>query len=196
MMHLEKLPGHIKGEKIQLFLRRHWYVFAVAVFIYILLLVLPPIFYMVVVQGADLQLSEVMQAAVLLLMSAYYLFVWMFFFNTIVDHYLDIWIVTNRRILNIEQEGLFSRTIAEQKLERIQDVTSEVKGLIPTFLNFGNVIIQTAGATVRFIFKDIPNPTNVANKILKVLEQNTSKKENPVLKKKGVIEAIKDALLD
>ena len=105
-------------------------------------------------------------------MSAYYLFIWLFFFHAFVDYYLDIWIVTDRRIVNIEQKGLFAREVSEQKLFRIQDVTSELKGIIPTFLNFGTVYIQTAAEEPRFVFKQIPDPGRVAQTIIKLVEEN------------------------
>ncbi|PIS42146.1 MAG: hypothetical protein COT24_05000 [Candidatus Kerfeldbacteria bacterium CG08_land_8_20_14_0_20_40_16] len=105
---------------------------------------------------------------IILASSAYFLFIWLFFFNHWIDYYLDVWIVTNQRILNIEQEGLFSRTISELNLEMVQDATSEVKGKVATVLNFGNVYVQTAGEEKRFVFEEIPAPRQVASKIIEL----------------------------
>ena len=52
----------------------------------------------------------------------------------------------------------------------MQDITSEVKGFIPTFLNYGNIYIQTAGTQERFIFKDIPNAPEVTQEIIKIVQ--------------------------
>ena len=41
-----------------------------------------------------------------------------------------MWIITNDRILDIEQHGLFARTVSELRLHRVQDVTAEIKALI------------------------------------------------------------------
>lgn len=93
-------------------------------------------------------------------------------FSSFVDYYLDAWILTNEKIINIEQKGLFNRVISEQRLYRVQDITSELKGIIPTFLNYGNVYIQTAGEEERFAFKQVPAPYDVVKKINVLVEEN------------------------
>ncbi len=121
---------------------------------------------------AELFNNQFFAPIVILFVSLYYLYIWLFAFHSFVDYYLDVWIVTNHRVVNIEQKGLFARQVSEQKLYRIQDVTSELKGLIGTFLDFGTVYVQTAGEEARFIFKQIPHPQNVAQKINQLVEEN------------------------
>lgn len=94
----------------------------------------------------------------ILFISTFYLFIWLFGLTTFLDYFLDVWIVTDRRIIDIEQKALFSRTTAELELRRVQDVTAEVEGFAATFLDYGNVYIQTAAEKERFIFKQIPHP--------------------------------------
>ena len=115
----------------------------------------------------DFTWEEGSPTAVLIVLSAssYYLFIWLFFFHHWIDYYLDVWVVTDQRIVNIEQNGLFSRTIAEVNIEKIQDVTSEAKGKLATLLKFGDVHIQTAAEEKRFIFSEVPNPREVAKTI-------------------------------
>jgi uncharacterized membrane protein YdbT with pleckstrin-like domain len=99
----------------------------------------------------------------------YYIFVVTLFFRAWLDYYLDMWVVTSERIVNIEQKGLFSRKISAFRLYRVQDVTAEVKGLLPTFLHYGNVRIQTAGAKENFIFKQISSPYEITKNIIKLV---------------------------
>jgi len=120
-----------------------------------------------------------------LITSLYYLYIWLFIFAVFVDYYLDVWIVTNHRILNIEQKGLFHRVISEQKLYRIQDVTSELKGILPTLFNYGTVHIQTAAEKSRFIFKQVPDPRHVSKKVIMMSEQ--SKKFKRIMEEKEEI---------
>ena len=94
-------------------------------------------------------------------------FVLPFVFVVWTDHYLDSLILTTRRVIDIEQRGLFSREVSSFRLDRVQDITTEVHGLIPTFLNFGNVHIQTAGETRQFIAKFIPDPHAVKTAIMR-----------------------------
>ena len=65
--------------------------------------------------------------------------------------------------------------MAEQRLYRIQDVTSEVKGVLPTIFKYGNIYIQTAGEIERFIFEQIPNPDQIRDYIIKLAEDSKSK---------------------
>ena len=112
-----------------------------------------------------------------LVISSYFLFVWLLFFHAFIDYYLDVWIVTNQRIINIEQRGLFSRTVSEQKLYRVQDITSEVHGFFPTLVHYGDVFIQTAGEETRFVFKQVPHPYDIRKVIINLVEKY--KKEHP-----------------
>jgi uncharacterized membrane protein YdbT with pleckstrin-like domain len=99
------------------------------------------------------------------------LVIWILFFLIWIDYYFDVWIITNKRIINVEQKGLFNRCISELNLEKIQDVTTEVVGVIPTVLNYGDVFIQTAGKTERFKFRKVSDPYHIKDFILKLQAQ-------------------------
>lgn len=92
--------------------------------------------------------------------------IWIVFFVIWIDYYFDIWIVTNQRIIAIYQNGLFGREVSELKFERIQDVSIDVSGIIPTFFNYGDVLVQTAGEVEKFIFVKVPDPYAVKNVIM------------------------------
>lgn len=165
-------------------LRRHWH----AIVRHFLLLVVE-FFLPIIVAYAFFNLADYvfekedpLSIIIILAASVYYLFIWLFFFHHWIDYYLDVWVVTNQRILNIEQEGLFSRTISELNMEMIQDITSEIKGKLATFLNFGNVYVQTAGEEKRFIFEEIPNARQVSSQIL-TLHQKAVKNAATELRK-------------
>lgn len=161
------------GEKIIIFLRRHWLVILLKILFFALAGVLPVFLYFSIRDILSfITKFEVGQAIFVLFASLYYLYLWLFLGAAFVDYYLDVWIVTDRRILNIEQKGLFNRVVAEQRLYRVQDVTSELKGILPTFFNYGIVQIQTAAESQRFIFKDVPDPRGVAKKIMLLAEQS------------------------
>lgn len=108
--------------------------------------------------------------ALILAASAYALGMLLFLFTQFLDYELDVWVVTNDRFVNIEQQGLFARTISELDLWRVQDVTSEVKGVLPTFFNYGDVYVQTAGARERFVLEQVPHPHEVRKLILDMAE--------------------------
>jgi uncharacterized membrane protein YdbT with pleckstrin-like domain len=70
--------------------------------------------------------------------------------------------------VNIEQKGLFVRHISELNFSRIQDVTAEVEGILPTVLNYGDVLVQTAGEESRFIFRQVADPYQVKDMVMKL----------------------------
>lgn len=170
-------PGQHENEQIILFLRRHWFIFFMRLLLIVIAIVgLVLIYFFFNALNSNIKESEFYN---LLLFgeSLATLFIWNFFFILWLDFYLDVWIVTNERIINIEQRGFFYRNISELKLTKIQDVTSEIIGVIPTLLDYGNIYVQTAGEVGRFIFYQIPHPNKVKNVIVELQEREL--KKNP-----------------
>ncbi|MBU1102486.1 PH domain-containing protein [Patescibacteria group bacterium] len=82
------------------------------------------------------------------------------------DWYLDLWILTDQRIIDIEQRNFFNREISECSLGKIQNITSKVRGPLATFLKYGNVEIKTANHETLLTFEQIPNPNQIQNIVL------------------------------
>ena len=83
---------------------------------------------------------------------------WIGFFIEWTDFMLDTWILTNERLVDVEQIALFSRRVSTLSLDRIQDITIEESGLIETFFFFVNVLIQTASEIEQFKVIGAKNP--------------------------------------
>ncbi len=93
-------------------------------------------------------------------------------------YYLDIWIVTNKRIMYIEQVTLFSREITTLRIERIQDATVTFKNFIETMLNFGTLRIQSAGAVTDDLeIRGIPAPDHVKQLVLNEVDRETKERK-------------------
>ncbi len=164
-------PGQHESEKIILFLRRHWFIFFIRLLLIIIsILVLAVLFFLFSSLSSNFSESEY-HNLVVFGESLATLFIWNMFFILWIDYYLDAWIVTDERIINIEQRGFFNRDISELKLMNIQDVTSEIVGVIPTLLNYGNIYVQTAAEKEHFAFNQIPDPNHVKNVIIQLQEK-------------------------
>ncbi len=100
--------------------------------------------------------------------NVFLLAIWVYSFLIWVDYYLDIWVVTSERIINIEQKGLFIRRVSTAEYEKIQDITVEVKGFLQTVINYGDVRIQTAGELENIIFRHVSNPYQLKNLLVKL----------------------------
>lgn len=173
MLHLDQFINKQKDEKVIFFLRRHPIVFFGTTLFILFLIFIPFILYFMIEGGLPSLLSGPVSRPILLLaVSSYELLMWLFLFTQFVDYYLDVWAITTERILNVEQQGLFSRTVSELDMAKVQDVTSEIKGIIPSIFNYGTVYIQTAGETKRFTFEQVPQPHKVRMSVLELVEKD------------------------
>ncbi len=171
MIDFQHLPNAVPDEKVVHVLRRHPITLLTVALGFIVLLISPfLIAYLLPLYQPELFANPVFMALIVMFGSIFFLFAWLFLFQNFMDYYLDVWIVTTKRILNIEQTGLFSRTVSELRLYRIQDVTSTVAGFLHTMFDFGDVEIQTAGEKTRFIFEEIPHPNQISKSILEHAE--------------------------
>jgi len=164
-------------EKIILFLHRHPFVFLKKLIGFLLLASLPFLGYFTFkIYFPSFLENKIIYPLLILFGSLWLIFIWISLFQSWIDYYFDIWVVTNKQIIDVDQVGLFNRTISKQPLSRVQDITVEIKGLFPTILKFGNIYIQTAGEKERFIFYDIKDPYEVARKINKLVSESLEKK--------------------
>ena len=161
-------------EKILMVIRRHWFVMVGPVVLLIILLVFPsiflttvPYFYPALNNSPEIQPMINFSLALYILTVILYLFIWWS------DYYLDIWIITNKRLVDIEQKGLFNRHISEMNVENIQNVTLQIEGLIPTLLKFGNLLVETAGEG-QFKIKDAPNLYEAKDLLLRFSNHHTN----------------------
>ncbi len=101
----------------------------------------------------------------------WWLFLWIGAFNTITYYFLNIWILTTERIIEIRQPRYFSRRISSFFLSRVQDVTSDVNGLIGTLFDFGFIHVETAGESDNFEMHGIRDPNKLRDTILREIDQ-------------------------
>ena len=89
---------------------------------------------------------------------------WYSWWNTIV-------ILTNERILLIDQRGALSRTVSEVPVAKIQDVSFKTKGLFQTLLNYGAVAVKTASSEDVMRIPNVGNPYQLHQEIMKVAQK-------------------------
>lgn len=82
----------------------------------------------------------------------------------------DLYIVTNERIIDIDRKPLWTKSQRrEASLGMIQNVRYEQPTFIATLLNYGNVIVPTAGEGP-FTFERVANPRGVQNEIFRRID--------------------------
>lgn len=93
--------------------------------------------------------------------TSWILIIWMIAWKMWTTYYLDILIITDKRIFNIDQKSFFHRESGSFRIDRIQNVTVNQKGIIQTLLDFGTVHIETAGENEEFIAAYIADPYTI-----------------------------------
>lgn len=159
-----------ENEHIVLLLHKHWFVVArTALGIIFMIVLLPAALLLLPLLTGRLD-PDLASAATGLGIAAYLMMILLFAFFSWMDYYLDMWIVTEKRIIDVDQRGLFSREVSEIPMASVQDVTVEVHGIIQTMLGFGAIKIQTAGER-EFTIDEIPHLGPVKDAILNYAHQ-------------------------
>lgn len=161
-----------ENEQIVKVLHRNWFyllqqffLVIVTVGVFVGALVFLPLFFPDITNGAD-------QSIIVFAQNFFMLAVWIYAWLIWIDYYFDVWIITTERVVNIEQKGLFTRHVSELRFNKIEDVTTEVTGFLPTILNYGDVKIQTAAEEAEFRFRTVSDPYHVKNIIMELQRKN------------------------
>ncbi len=161
-------------EKIIAKVRRHWFYFLKEIAMLFVVLMVPVIIYMLVVYFDLKQYLHIPGDFFwfsIVLSALWGLAWWLGFYVAWTDFYLDVLIVTDKRIFDIEQKGLFFRDSSSFRLDRVQDITIQVEGVMGTLLGFGHIHIQTAGERREFIATFIPHP----HELMTLISQHTDR---------------------
>jgi hypothetical protein len=164
-----------EDERVMKSVRKHWFVLATSLIPFALLAYLPTL--IIPFLGflatalphsgtvATFALSE--NAYVRFAYGLWLLMIWVAAFNTFTRYYLNQWVITTTRIIEIHQYGYFSREVSSVLLVKVQDVNSDVEGIFETLLGYGELIVQSAGTEEHFIMEGIADPQGLRDLIMK-----------------------------
>lgn len=163
-------PGQRNNESVFIFLRRHPLSYISLVIVFVMMIIIGIIIYCIVIYNSDLFIGALYNYGIIFA-NTFLLASVSFAFVALLDYYFDVHIVTDTRIVDIDQNRLFNRQINELSLEDLEDVSVIIKGFFGTLFSYGSVEIQTAGSKPNFIFNDVPNPREVSQLILDLADQ-------------------------
>ena len=159
-------------------MRRHWIVLFFLLMSSLVLALVPLVFLFTPVDFFNINDNPTL---FLFFVSVYYIVWWQLTFYRLMLYLLDVWIITNHRVIDSRQKGFFNRTVSEMKIFKVQDISVEMVGFFATFFNFGNLEIQTAGTEEKFIFEQVPNPAAVKNVIMRTNKNYLEKHSDLVI---------------
>ncbi len=159
------------GEELIRETRKHWFLFVVSLLPYAILALLPyalpNLLSLLPPTVTSFDLRTIPTTLSRPLIGVWLLLVWTSAWGSFTRYYLNLWVLTSRRIVEIEQRGYFSREVSITFLSRVQDVTTDIHGLLPSLLGIGTIRVQSAGATNEFKMHGIPRPEEMRDLILK-----------------------------
>lgn len=164
-----------QDEKIYLVLREHWILPLVKVAFWILLMISVGLAEGLLQSWIPFFYEDLPQALFTVVRSMFAIAASLGLFIIWVMYYLNVQIITDERIVDINQKSLLSHQTSELNLDRFQDVTTEVVGPMANLFDYGVVRVQTAGEMKNFVFNNIPNPHKVAKIILELYENLRAK---------------------
>lgn len=167
-----------KDEKKIAVFRRHWIVMFFEMMVFAFIGIVPVIAIPIAISIVGVEIIPQMQRLFFVLTAIWILFVWIAFFVVYTNYYLDVWIITNKRLIDVEQKGLFTREISTVRIENIQDAVSNIKGFVQTMFNYGEVHVQTSGAEREFVIYDVHDPKRVKDQIMRIQEHISQEKRN------------------
>ena len=169
------------GEHVVLEARKHWFLFLGELLPYAILIVLPFALPKLLVLAPPMaQYASVFDYHTVLGragLGVWLLIWWTSAWGAFTRYFLNAWVLTNMRIVNIKQRRYFYRAVSSLFLSRVQDVTTDVNGVLSSILGIGDIKVQTAGEDVEFMMKGIPHPEKMRDVILRYVStksQNTS----------------------
>ncbi len=74
-------------------------------------------------------------------------------------------LITDTRIIDFDQKGLFSSEVSEIIFENIEDISYNKKGVMATIFNYGSLEIQTAAQKMHIEVKGIKSPDKIQSLI-------------------------------
>lgn len=81
-------------------------------------------------------------------------------------------VVTDMRIVDIDQNGFFDRTVTEAVFKQIDEVNYRVKGFVPTIFRYGTVRIHMRGSAADIEFARMTRPARIHDLINDLREEH------------------------
>jgi len=155
-----KLENMRPWEEIVMVVKRHWIVFVI-IWIYFALAVLTTIG---IYSFAWFNpFSHMINVFFWMIFSLFLYIEWL-------NHELDMYVVSNNRIIWIEQISFLNRAVSECNLWQVQEVNSKTSGLLANIFNYWTLSIQTAWNKTTLQMDFCPESMQAARKVLNIVD--------------------------
>lgn len=73
--------------------------------------------------------------------------------------YFSYYLVTNQRVRQVRQKGLFRKTVVDLGLDKVQSISYEVPGILGGMMGYGTLLLQTQVGNMRISMVKNPEKT-------------------------------------
>lgn len=160
-----RFEGQNPDEKILLLLRAHpitnlsWIIPAILLFF-------APFFIPSLFQLVSLDLSMIPGSFEIVFLIINYLLVLIITFEGFLYWYFNVYIVTDKNIVDVDFHSILFKNIDVAPLRNIEDTSSSMGGIFNAIFHYGHVFIQTAGTAKTIDLANVQRPHQVADFIL------------------------------
>ncbi|MCA9387311.1 hypothetical protein KC669_04725, partial [Candidatus Dojkabacteria bacterium] len=147
-------------EKIYVYIRRHWSEnlgWFIRNFTYCFL----PLLLYAIFSVFNIEFDFLSGREYLILLICFYSLIITNVFKDFFDWYYDPYIITNQRVIHYEFKPFSKYEVKETELVSIENVTEVSAGLIAGLWGYGTLTVSTEAHDELFVFKRVPNPTQV-----------------------------------
>jgi len=93
--------------------------------------------------------------------------------------YFSVFIVTDQRLIQITQKGLFHRSVVDMGLHQVQMVNYQIAGLQETLLGFGTIVMQTLVGDL--VIHEVHHPAKIQKQLLGILREQGITTQAPIM---------------
>jgi uncharacterized membrane protein YdbT with pleckstrin-like domain len=158
--------GQHDGEKLLFVFRRHMISMRKGFYLLLIPVVvssLPPLIWS---YNLELFLLPIVGFAVGIILFLYHFVLW----------YFTIYIVTDQRIRQVTQRGLFGKDVIELRLSKIQNISYNIPGFSGEIFKFGTIVIQTFVGDL--VIRNVEHPDKIYDKLQNAVNNVVNKADH------------------
>lgn len=100
----------------------------------------------------------------------WYLLTLLFTFESFLTWYFNVYIITNKRLIDVDFNGFWGKRISEATFDNVEDVTYETSKFLHVLFDYGDIFMQTAAEKTEFEFHSISKPGKVHDILTDLVE--------------------------
>lgn len=74
-----------------------------------------------------------------------------------------LFVITDHRLIDIDQRGLFDRVVTESRFDHIDEVSYRMHGVMGTVFQYGTITVKMGGDAPDLLFEHVRKPGRVQN---------------------------------